>query len=185
MSAPTLSSAPVVTNPESPSQVQMVKAQLGQPLMDRPDDDLADRIARARHAVETRDYTNTNYADLEAAGFGPGRPLIDFIHAPLPWRIDDAAPGCVCDARGVVVVDLATGSDATDRGLARMICDAGNAYSSVESPGVRNSHPHRNAILAKHLRTLVAYANWQMDEGGPYHPTLRSAVQAAEEALPE
>lgn len=159
MAAPTLSSAPVVTDPDDWVQAQMVKAQLGQPLMDQPGD--------------------------EAEGFGPERPLIDFMHAPLPWRIDDVAPGCVCDARGVVVVDLATGSDATDRGLARMICDAGNAYLSVESPGVRNSHPRRNAIFAKHLRTLVAYANWQMSEGVSYHPTLRSAVQAAEEALRE
>lgn len=143
MAAPTLSSAPVVTDPDDWVQVQMVKTQLGQPLMDRPDDDTADRIARARHAVETRDYTNVTYADLKVAGFGPGHPLIDFIHAPLPWRIDDAAPGCVYDALGVVVVDLATGSDMTDRGLALMIRDAGNAYLLVESPGVRNSHPCR------------------------------------------
>ena len=139
MVSQTLFSAPVVTNPESPAQVQMVKAQLGQPLMDRTDDDTADRIARARHAVETRDYTNVTYADLKVAGFGPGHPMIDFIHAPLPWRIDDAAPGCVYDALGVVVVDLATGSDMTDRGLALMIRDAGNAHLSVEGPGIRNS----------------------------------------------
>jgi hypothetical protein len=122
--------------------------------MDHPHEEAADRITRARRAVETRDYTNTSYEDLEAAGFGPGHPLIDFIHAPLPWKIDDAHPGCVWDAHGVVVVDLSTGSDATDRGLARMICNAGNAYLAVDSPEVRNNRPLHSDRLSFSGRAL-------------------------------
>lgn len=37
--------------------------------------------------------------------------------------------------------------------------------------------------LAFRLRSLIVYAKWQMTEGADYHPTLRSAVAAAEEAL--
>jgi hypothetical protein len=38
-------------------------------------------------------------------------------------------------------------------------------------------------VLAEELERLIKYAVWQMDEGGRYHPTLSSAVEAAAEAL--
>ena len=35
------------------------------------------------------------------------------------------------------------------------------------------------------LESLIKYAEWQMSEGSDYHPTLRSAVGEAKEALSE
>lgn len=69
MASSLLWSAPVVTNPESPSQVQFVKAQLGQPLMAprklrsrRPpptpnDEAINDPIRRKRFQI-TNGHTN-------------------------------------------------------------------------------------------------------------------------------
>ena len=39
--------------------------------------------------------------------------------------------------------------------------------------------------LIKNLCRLVKYAEWQMREGGAYHPTLPSAVYEAIEAIRE
>lgn len=89
---------------------------------------------------------------------------------------DDSGPELtpaviVCTGKGV---EIAARAWAGERGCGCNYC------ASLGDAALNATH---YAELTTHLRQLVKYSRFQINEGADYHPTLPSAVRAAEELL--
>lgn len=109
--------------------------------------------------------------------------------------MSDRKPCPFCGSDKIHRHDFSNDEDDPNAGGSCYVCEVCKAsgpivFGDKESLGWswdRRSMPQPGTIdvdeLALRLRSLIQYAEWQMEEGWSYHPTLPSAVSAAKAAL--
>jgi len=71
----------------------------------------------------------------------------------------------------------------SDCGPSPLQSEMEDLVDTVRRGTVSQPVPYEDWHLGGYLRTMISYAKWQIKEGKDYHPTLPSAIEAAEEAL--
>lgn len=90
------------------------------------------------------------------------------VEAPTPWTVDSDEALKIRDAEGCTVATIAQITLRRRR-------------HTEETHAIAALLAAAPALLVA-LNSLTRYAEWQIAEGGSYHPTLPSAVSAAREA---